>query len=192
MTKENWLKNSRLCPSLHSLNSPCVYLKQMFQAGCTLQPEVRTEVYRTWIHFSAAPTSCLHIAAGLRTTQGKKIGRGGVCDRKEQMTVVVILTPLLGVHVKSAVDLWLSLRLPLPAIFSLLLWQALIGMLSSVIREGKGRDGAIHWKKKNRQLTCRETIFSLLFSNATQTQEKNTAGMHWTNFSVSLKSWTDF
>lgn len=34
-------------PSLHSLNSPYIYLKQMFQAGCTLQPEVRTEVYRT-------------------------------------------------------------------------------------------------------------------------------------------------
>lgn len=60
------------------------------------------------------------------------------------MIGVVILTPLLGMHVKSAVDLWLSLHLPLPAVFSLLLWQALIGMLSSVIREGKGREGAIH------------------------------------------------
>lgn len=163
MTKENWLKNSRLCPSLHSLNSPCIYLKQMFQAGCTLQPEVRTEVYRTWIHFSAAPTSCLHIAAGLRTTREKN-RKGGVCDRKEQMTVVVILTPLLGVHVKSAVDLWLSLRLPLPAIFSLLLWQALIGMLSSVIREGKGRDRAIHWKKKKKDSSLAEKLYFLFYS----------------------------
>lgn len=143
----------------------------MFQAGCTLLPEVRTEVYGTWIHFSAAPTSCLHIATGLRTTQGEKKGRWRGCDRKEPLIGVVILPPLLGVRIESALDLWFSLRLPLPATFSLLLWQALISILSSVTREKEGRGGAIHWEKK-RQLTCRETILSLLFSNATRTQEK--------------------
>lgn len=49
-------------------------------------------------------------------------------------------TPLRGVHIESAGDLWLSLHRSLPATFSPLLWQALIDMLSSVIGERKGRD----------------------------------------------------
>lgn len=78
------------------------------------------------------------------------------------MIGVVILPPLLGVRIESAVDLWFSLHLPLPATFSLLLWQALISILSSVTREREGRGGAIHWEKKDSSPA--EKLYFLFYS----------------------------